>query len=61
MAITYLTGIPRSGKSYYAVYKLYRYFVGKFPSRPNWVLKFAFHTAKTTSDEFSKIGMLLQA
>jgi hypothetical protein len=26
-----------------------------------WVLKFAFHTAKTTSDEFSKIGMLLQA
>ena len=26
-----------------------------------WVLKFAFHTAKTTSDEFFKIGMLLQA
>lgn len=26
-----------------------------------WVLKFAFHTAKTSSDEFFKIGMLLQA
>jgi len=26
-----------------------------------WVLKFAFHTAKTTSDEFFRIGMLLQA
>ena len=37
MAITYLTGIPRSGKSYYAVYKLYRYFVGKFPRRPKMV------------------------
>lgn len=26
-----------------------------------WVLRFAFHTAKTSSDEFFKIGMLLQA
>ena len=34
MAITYLTGIPRSGKSYYAVYKLYRYFVEKKQQRP---------------------------
>lgn len=29
MAITYLTGIPRSGKSYWAVYKLYHLFVEK--------------------------------
>ena len=34
MAITYLTGIPRSGKSYWAVYKLYHYFVEKVPKRP---------------------------
>jgi len=26
-----------------------------------WVLRFAFHTAKVSSDEFFKIGMLLQA
>lgn len=26
-----------------------------------WVLKFAYHTSKMTSDEFFKIGMLLQA
>ena len=26
-----------------------------------WFLKFAYHTAKTTSDEFFKLGMLLQA
>ena len=26
-----------------------------------WVLRFAFYTAKTSSDEFFKIGMLLQA
>lgn len=26
-----------------------------------WALKFAFHTAKMTSDEFFKLGMLLQA
>lgn len=34
MAITYLTGIPRSGKSYWAVYKLYHYFVEKKRKRP---------------------------
>ena len=33
MAITYLTGIPRSGKSYYAVYKLYHFFVEKKQKR----------------------------
>lgn len=37
MAITYLTGIPRSGKSYYAVYKLFHYFVEKKPKRALFV------------------------
>lgn len=40
MAITYLTGIPRSGKSYYAVYKLYRFFIFKMPKRPSLVYFF---------------------
>lgn len=31
MAITYITGIPRSGKSYYAMYLLYTHFIQKKP------------------------------
>jgi zona occludens toxin len=32
MAITYITGIPRSGKSYYAMYLLYKSFIEKMPT-----------------------------
>ncbi len=31
MAITYITGIPRSGKSYYAMYLLYKHFIAEKP------------------------------
>lgn len=38
MAITYITGIPRSGKSYYAMYLLYNQFIKPKPT-PNKLLK----------------------
>ncbi len=39
MAITYITGIPRSGKSYYAMYLLYMSFIYKAPP-PNAITRF---------------------
>ena len=39
MAITYITGIPRSGKSYYAMFLLYMYFIFIEPITPLSKLK----------------------
>ena len=39
MAITFITGIPRSGKSYYAVYLLYNNFIA-LPPKENKLSKF---------------------
>lgn len=37
MSITYLTGIPRSGKTYYSVYKIYDLFLDN--KKPNFFNK----------------------
>ena len=39
MSITYITGIPRSGKSYYAMFLLYMYFIFIEPITPLSKLK----------------------
>lgn len=54
MAITYLTGIPRSGKSYYAVYKLYHFFVEKKPRRSSLIGFFYKHFYKKITKENRK-------
>lgn len=42
MAITYITGIPRSGKSYLAVYRLYEKFINEKSKNKDEKFKFAY-------------------
>lgn len=56
MAITYITGIPRSGKSYYAVYRLWDLFINPKSKNKNEKIEFAYtNINKFKFDKNSKI------
>lgn len=51
MAITYITGIPRSGKSYYAMYLLYKHFIAEKPKPTKFETLFAPYLPKKKLDK----------